>query len=378
MKKETMIACQNKDIMSKVLAEEFKGKSFEVYGVNLPKIVDSRPTELAAVEANELRMDRLFLLEDGSYMIVDYESDYDEEKKTKYMGYIARLVKALYNELKYYPKLRVLIIYTADVTRKQTKPDLDLGAFKMHLEEAFLSKIDGDEVFERVIDEADKKKKLDDRDLMQLIITPLTYKRKEDKQKAIERVIILLDNIEDERQRVFVLKGLLVFCDKVILKPFAKKIRSMLMKTKVEQIIEQEKQEAIAAKVAEATKNVTESVTTTVTKSVSENIARNFLKSGFHGCCPPVMTIDQHISAGMNLTNHQGLLNCRISVLNVLPELIYIIGYYPKARSNLRKAEFILGIWMDLVTGKFCDQKPFKNTGCYRNIQSLLTLYLVV
>ena len=56
------------------------------------------------------------------------------------------------------------------------------------------------------------------------------------------------------------------------------------MKTQVEQIIEQEKLDAIAEKVAETTKTVTESVTasvtTTVTKSVSENIARNFLKSG--------------------------------------------------------------------------------------------------
>ena len=44
------------------------------------------------------------------------------------------------------------------------------------------------------------------------------------------------------------------------------------MKTQVEQIIEQEKLDAIAANTAE--------VTTTVTKSVSENIARNLLKSG--------------------------------------------------------------------------------------------------
>ena len=44
------------------------------------------------------------------------------------------------------------------------------------------------------------------------------------------------------------------------------------MMTQVEQIIEQEKLDAIAAKVAENT--------TIVTKRVSENIARNLLKSG--------------------------------------------------------------------------------------------------
>ena len=280
MKEETEIAYQNKDIMSKVLAEEFKGKSFEVYGVDLPKIVDSRPTEMAAVEANELRMDRLFLLVDASYMIVDYESDYDEEKKSKYLGYIARLAKTLYNELKYYPRLRVLIIYTADVTRKRTKPDLDMGAFKMHLEEAFLSEIDGNEVMARISCKIRNKEELDDKDLMQLIINPLTYKSTKDKKLAISKVVNILQAMDDERKQVFAAKGLLVFCDKVIEPEDAEKIRSMLMLTKVEQIYEREKQEAIAAKVAETTKNVTASVTTTVTKSVSENIARNLLKSG--------------------------------------------------------------------------------------------------
>ena len=268
MKEETEIAYQNKDIMSKVLAEEFKGKSFEVYGVDLPKIVDSRPTEMAAVEANELRMDRLFLLEDASYMIVDYESDYDEEKKIKYLGYIARLAKTLYNELKYYPKLRVLIIYTADVTRKRTQPDLDMGAFKMHLEEAFLSEIDGNEVMERISCKMRNREELDDKDLMQLIINPLTYKSEKDKKLAISKVVNILQAMDDERKQVFAAKGLLVFCDKVIEPEDAEKIRSMLMLTKVEQIYEQEKLDAIAEKVAETT------------KSVSENIARNFLKSG--------------------------------------------------------------------------------------------------
>ena len=136
MDRKNPIAYQNKDIMSKILAEEFKGKSFEAYGVSLPKIVDSKPTELAAVEANELRLDRLFELEDKSYLIVDYESDYNESKKCKYLGYIARLAKTLYNKLGYYPKMRVLIIYTADVRRSQTKSDLDMGDFTMHVEEA--------------------------------------------------------------------------------------------------------------------------------------------------------------------------------------------------------------------------------------------------
>ena len=264
MDKETEIAYQKKDIMSKVLAEEFKGKSFEVYGVKLPKIVDSRPTEMAAVEANELRLDRLFRLEDGSFLIVDYESVYGEVNKIKYMGYITRVMKTLYKRFRRYPRLRILIIYTADVTRDRTRPDLELGAVSIHLEEAFLSEIDGDEVYSRVISKIDKDMKLNDIDVMQLIVYPLTYKKKGDKQNAIQRIIQLLDRIEDELQRVFIIKCLLVFCDKLIQDNDADKIRSMLMLTKVEQIIEKEKQDAIEAKAVE----------------VKINVAKNLLNSG--------------------------------------------------------------------------------------------------
>lgn len=63
----------------------------------MPRIVDSRPTDLATVEANELRLDRLFKLEDESYLIVDYESDYSEKKKAKYLSYVARVARTLYN-----------------------------------------------------------------------------------------------------------------------------------------------------------------------------------------------------------------------------------------------------------------------------------------
>ena len=81
MEKEKKIAYQNKDIASKILSEQFRGKSFSVYGIDLPEIEDIRPTNLPAVEADELRLDNLFLLADCSYVFVDYESEYREKNK---------------------------------------------------------------------------------------------------------------------------------------------------------------------------------------------------------------------------------------------------------------------------------------------------------
>ena len=84
----TEIAYQNKDVTSKVLAENFKGKTFRVYGLDLPEIEQVLPTNLPTVKANELRLDNLFMLADGTVAIVDYESDYDEADKVKYLNYL--------------------------------------------------------------------------------------------------------------------------------------------------------------------------------------------------------------------------------------------------------------------------------------------------
>lgn len=81
------IAYQNKDIEFKILSEAYRERSFEAYGLKLPRIREVRPTDLPAVSANEMRMDNLFLLEDGTYALVDYESADKEQDRIKYMNY---------------------------------------------------------------------------------------------------------------------------------------------------------------------------------------------------------------------------------------------------------------------------------------------------
>ena len=111
------IAYQNKDIFSKYMAERMKGKSFAAYGVDLPKIVSVEPTNLPEIEANELRIDNIFGLEDGSFAIVDYESTYKPLDKMKYLSYLLRTAKRHFLEHGKYPRMRMVVIYTADVER---------------------------------------------------------------------------------------------------------------------------------------------------------------------------------------------------------------------------------------------------------------------
>ena len=81
------ISYHNKDITSKLFADRFKGKSLKVYGLNIPNIKQVLPTNIPQIKANELRIDNVFLLEDDTVAIIDYESVYKKENMHKYIQY---------------------------------------------------------------------------------------------------------------------------------------------------------------------------------------------------------------------------------------------------------------------------------------------------
>lgn len=241
----TEIAYQNKDITSKMLAENFKGKTFRVYGLDLPEIRQVLPTNLPAVKANELRLDNLFELADGTVAVVDYESDYDEADKVKYLNYLTGIANRYLQEKKKCSVLRMIVIYTGDITRDQVSAEYHIGAVRLTVETAFLSELHSEEIYQRLKRKVEKNEKLDNEELMEFIILPLSYPKKEDKEKNLYQTVDLAVQIRDREQQLFILSGILVFSDKLIDRETANKIRRAIEMTQVAQIFEEEKQQAL-------------------------------------------------------------------------------------------------------------------------------------
>lgn len=246
---KSLIAYQNKDITSKVLAGLFKGKSFRVYGLDLPRIIRAEPTNIPAITANELRLDNLFQLADQSVAIVDYESKYKKEDKVKYLNYVTGIVNRYRNEKKECPLLRVIIIYTGDVYRDQTMDVYEIGVLKMRVETAFLSELDGDGIYQRLKTKIHSANRLTEEELMQFIILPLSYRKQKQKEKKIVELLELAEEIRERKQQMFVLAGLYTFADKVIDASMSDIIRRMICMNKFEGLIwkeaEKEKQAAL-------------------------------------------------------------------------------------------------------------------------------------
>lgn len=81
--------------------------------------------------------------------------------------------------------------------------------------------------------------------MMEFIIFPLSYRKKEEKQERIQETVKLAARIQDKEQQVFTLAGILAFTDKVIDRETANFIRRAIEMTQVAQIFEEEKQQAL-------------------------------------------------------------------------------------------------------------------------------------
>ena len=237
------IAYQNKDIEFKLMSETYKEKSFEAYGLKLPKIKEVLPTNLPAVSANEMRIDNLFLLEDDTVAIVDYESEDKTSNRVKYINYIGRIMQRYDSQGIRIPELRMIVIYTGDV--ETAKDTWEIPCLTLKMEQVFIHSLPDAEIYQSVKKKLENNETLSEKELMQLIILPLAKKGKEAKQKMIEQVVDLAKQIEDENTQAFVITGILVSSDKFIDRDYAKSVRRYLSITKVFQILEEEKQEAV-------------------------------------------------------------------------------------------------------------------------------------
>lgn len=245
VKQKSPITYHNKDVISKIFGENLKEKSLDVYGIDIPKIKAVLPTNLPVVEANEMRLDNIFQLEDDSIALINYESKYEYADKIKYLNYVIRTLKR--NELigKLNKPIRMIVIYTGDVKKGSTEPKLDTGCLQFIVEEVFLSELDAVKIEEALKEKIENGGILTDKEQMQFVILPLIYAGKKSKQEAIRRCFNLAKKIRSSEIQRFLLSGLLVFTDKVIAKEDSERIKRWINMTKVGQLFEDEKQEAL-------------------------------------------------------------------------------------------------------------------------------------
>jgi len=244
------ITYHNKDILLKVLSQNYKDKSFEALGLKLPKIKKVLPTNLPKITATELRADNIFLLEDDRILIVDYESTIKQENFIKYMEYILAVLKMYFKIDKKVYNIVVAVIYTGNI--KEAPNQLNLDSLQLNIMQVFLSNFDTAELYTDLKRKVESGERLSDEDIMRFIILPLTEPVADKKQELIEKTVELAKGVSDEQQQIFIIAGILVATDKFINKEYSNMIKGWISMTKVARLFEEEKIEAVNNAVSNA------------------------------------------------------------------------------------------------------------------------------
>ena len=237
------ITHDNKDVLFKVLSQNYKNKSFEALGLSLPKIKEVLPTQLPSVSATEIRADNIFLLEDGRILIVDYESQVKVENFIKYLGYIHAVLKLFFNQNDKVYNIAVLVIYTGDI--KSASAQFTIDCLQITINQVFLSNFNTDELYDSLSNKVTAGEPLTDEDTIKFIFLPLTESRPTKKQALIEKTIDLAKKVQDEQIQIFIIAGILVATDKFINRDYSNSIKEWIGLTKIGQLYEEEKIEAV-------------------------------------------------------------------------------------------------------------------------------------
>lgn len=135
-------------------------------------------------------------------------------------------------------KLKILVIYTADVSQAQEV--YDLGGVVIQVEASYLIHQNTKEIYGRLKEKVSAGEGLNVTERMELMILPLTIKGKKEKQEYIQKAIELAKKMEDRRQGAQVIAGILTFTDKVLDPAYAKRVKGEIKMNLVSQMIFQD------------------------------------------------------------------------------------------------------------------------------------------
>ncbi|QQK80407.1 transcriptional regulator [Salicibibacter cibi] len=233
------ISYHNKDVLFKFLSELYKDTTLDVFGLqDMPKIKQLLPSNLPKVSANEKRSDTQFLLEDGSILMLEYESNHSIiENHIKYLDYTQRILDRAYREGKSIKPIHIVVIYTSDVAR--VGKGLNAGDVGIQSKPILLSDYNGDVILEKISDKIKRGEELTHEELMKLSILPLMHTTKS-REENVRDSVELAKQIKDERQQMQVIAGILTATDKFVSNEFATMLRRWMGMTKVGRLIAEE------------------------------------------------------------------------------------------------------------------------------------------
>ena len=140
----------------------FQGKALSLFGIQIPKIIESLNVELQDIKVQEWRTDLVFLLEDDSLLHLEFQTTFSKDHLTRFLMY-----DLLLHEQHKHRKITTIIIYASGVKQRELSLNFETLKYTPYL--IFLEEIDGDEILYQLEEKVKMKVPFNDEDFLHIL-----------------------------------------------------------------------------------------------------------------------------------------------------------------------------------------------------------------
>lgn len=235
------ISKKSKDIIQKYVSATFKNINLEFYGVKTAKIKELINVELPIVEIKDNSMDFVFLLEDNTYLHLEFQTAYNKNDLIRFCIYDLKLFERDNR------KINTVIIYSSN--SEKIKNNLNIGVTIYSPQVIKMKDYDGDCIYNEIKSKIDNKIKLNELDILNLLFIPLMSSKQSKSDLAIKS-IKLAKNIKDKDKQNMCIGSIFAFAYRYLNEIEINDILEVLRMTDlgsmlIKEGIEQEKREIV-------------------------------------------------------------------------------------------------------------------------------------
>ncbi|AGX44564.1 hypothetical protein FHU23_003217 [Clostridium saccharobutylicum] len=221
---------KHEDLIMKKAMDVFAEEGLKFFGID-KKVKDSSSTEIVVLEAKNLHMDYTFLMEDDTYIHVEFQTtDKGKEDLRRFRAYESLLSFQTSNDVVTY------VVYSNGI--HNTKSILQTGINEYNIKAISMYDKDGDIVIKEIEEKLNNNIKVTKQDLVALTFTPI-MSSKLTKLDRIIKSIKIVKKITNE-YRYDVESMLYAFADKFLDGKDLEKVKEEISMTKLGEMLVQD------------------------------------------------------------------------------------------------------------------------------------------
>ncbi len=236
------------DIVQRFMAEKMVGQfPLKALSYESAKVKEVLSTDLPDVTTKDDKADTLYLLEDGTFLHVEYQTTVKKHDSFRFAGYVMALYNKFIDDKRFSTFIfKSVVIYAPHIKRGSVNAIFDIGAMYYHYDPIFLNEIQQEESYIHIIDKIRQNPnvKLTDEEKMIILYKPLFNSSKEEIESDAILVVRDIQEIADELEKAKLTGTLFVLVKKYLSEQGQKRIWEALKQMDIvkEEIQEQFKQ----------------------------------------------------------------------------------------------------------------------------------------